>query len=59
MAVWQHDVTGERFEDDVKQKPGEEGFTRAKAEAHFKSKNFSYVGTPDWEPPAPTPTPQE
>ena len=50
MAIWQNDKTGERFDDGIIARPGEEGFTRDKAAAHFKADDFSYVGTPDWEP---------
>lgn len=52
MALWQHDTTAARFDDGLTAKPGEEGFTREIAAAHFKSAAFSYVGTPNWAPPA-------
>ncbi len=52
MALWQHDQSGDRFDDGLTAKPGEESFTREPAEAHFGDKNFSYMGTPNWAPPA-------
>lgn len=53
MALWMHDKTGEQFDDALTAKPGEAGFTRDVAFAHFKDKNFSYMGTPNWAAPAP------
>jgi len=51
MALWQHDESGERFDDGLTAQPGEEGFTRELAQAHFGTDRFSYVGTPNWVPP--------
>ncbi|MBN9144123.1 MULTISPECIES: hypothetical protein [unclassified Novosphingobium] len=54
MAIWQNDANGERFDDGAALLPGEEGFSRAGAEAHFGADvDFSYVGTPNWAPAAP------
>lgn len=50
MAIWSKDSDGERFDDGQTSLPGEEGFTRDLAEAHFGTKLFSYVGTPNWQP---------
>lgn len=55
MALWQHDKSGEQFDDGGTTRPGEEGFTRELAEAHFGDKAFSYKGTPNWTPPAEEP----
>lgn len=52
MALWMSDKTGEQWDDGERLKPGDEGFTRAAATAHFKDDTFSYVGTPNWESPA-------
>lgn len=46
MALWQHDDTGERFDDGLDLFPGEEGFTRELAEAHFGNPRFSLVSNP-------------
>ena len=46
MALWKHDTTHETYDDGGTCQPGEEGFTRELAEAHFGDKNFSFVGTP-------------
>lgn len=51
MAIWQDDKTGERHDDGEALRPGDEGFSRELAEAHFGHKDFSYVGTPNWVPP--------
>jgi hypothetical protein len=56
MALWKHDNTHETWDDRLTAKPGEDGFTRERAEAHFGDKNFSYMGTPNWAPP-PEPEP--
>lgn len=53
MALWMHDITHKQWDDGLKAKPGEEGFTRELAEQHFGDKDFSYCGTPNWEAPAP------
>lgn len=52
MALWMNDNTGEQWDDGERLKPGDEGFSRDLAAAHFKDGAFSYVGTPNWEPPA-------
>lgn len=52
MAIWQHDKTGARFDDGLAALPGEEGFTRDVATAHYGNSAFSYVSTPGWEPEA-------
>lgn len=52
MAIWQDDKSGDRHDDGQALLPGEAGFTRELAEKHFGHKNFSYVGTPNWAPPA-------
>lgn len=49
MAIWR-DLKGNEFNDGLKEKPGEEGFTRELASAFFKNEVFNYVGTPDWVP---------
>lgn len=52
MAIWQNDADGERFDDGAALRPGEDGFSRAAAEAHFgDGVAFSYVGTPNWVAP--------
>lgn len=51
MAQWKHDKTHEVFDDGLRSKPGEEDFTREVAENHYGNKNFSYMGTPNWQPP--------
>lgn len=56
MSTFRSDITGEEFNDGVVARPGDEEFTREIAEKHFGHKNFSYVGTPEWQPPEP---PQE
>ncbi|MGX9144970.1 hypothetical protein [Mesorhizobium sp. 128a] len=50
MALWMSDRTGEQWDDGAKLKPGDDGFTRDLATAHFNDNAFSYVGTPNWEP---------
>jgi len=52
MAIWRldSDTTGEVFDDGLPLMPGDPGFTRARAEAHFGTPAFSWVGTPDWWP---------
>lgn len=51
MALWQHDITGDRFDDGATLRPGEDGFTREMAQAHFGADApFSYIGTPNWAP---------
>ena len=52
MAVWVNGY-GEQFDDELTFLPGEEGFTRARAKKHFKTDDFNYVGTPNWQPPEP------
>lgn len=49
MAIWQHDETGERFDDGLGLYPGDDGFTRSLAEAHFGNPRFSFVSTPSWD----------
>jgi hypothetical protein len=53
MAIWRRDddTIGELFDDGLDLKPGEDGFTRSVAKAHFGTNAFSYVGTPDWQSP--------
>jgi hypothetical protein len=50
MAIWRRDddTKGDLFDDGL-DSPGEDGFTRSLAQAHFGTKAFSYVGTPDWQ----------
>lgn len=53
MAVWplDDDTTGSStWNDGLKSKPGEAGFTRDLAQAHYGTPAFSYMGTPDWQP---------
>lgn len=52
MAQWKEDDGEALFDDGLTHKPGEEGFTRELAEQHFGHKEFSYMGTPNWQPPA-------
>jgi hypothetical protein len=52
MPLWKDDNADNTFDDGDTTKPGEEGFSRAKAEKQFGHKNFSYMGTPNWQPPA-------
>lgn len=52
MAQWKDDNGDATFDDGLTLKPGEEDFTRAVAEQHFKHPNFSYMGTPNWAPQA-------
>lgn len=59
MALWKDDKSDDFYDDGQTTKPGEETFTRELAEAHFGHKNFSYVGTPNWEPPKETAPPQD
>lgn len=59
MAQWKHDTTHAIWDDGQTTKPGEEGFSRDLAQAHFGNKNFSYMGTPNWQaPPEPEKVPQ-
>lgn len=52
MAIWQNDATGERFDDGAALRPGDDGFTRDLAVAHFgEGAAFSYIGTPNWVAP--------
>lgn len=51
MALFRDDKTGGDFDDGVNALPGEAEFTRDHAEQHFKHKQFSYVGTPDYVSP--------
>ncbi len=52
MAIWQNDANGERFDDGAALRPGEDGFSRDLAVAHFGADAaFSYVGTPNWTAP--------
>lgn len=53
MAIWQDDKSGERHDDGAALRPGDEGFSRELAQQHFGHTDFSYVGTPNWAPPAP------
>lgn len=50
MALWKHDVSNVVFEDEQTTQPGEPGFTREFAMAHFKDEKFSYLGTPNRQP---------
>lgn len=59
MALWKHDTTHATWDDGQTTKPGEEGFSRDLAQAHFGNKNFSYMGTPNWEPPAVADEPEQ
>lgn len=52
MALWVNDKTGERFDDGLNFKPGEDGFTKDLAVARFSPDRCSYIGTPNWQPPA-------
>lgn len=54
MAIWRRDddTKGDLFDDGMDLKPGEEGFTRSLAQAHFGTNAFSYIGTPDWQVPS-------
>jgi hypothetical protein len=52
MALWKDDNGDDTFDDGLQLKPGEPGFTRDLAEAHFGHTEFSYMGTPNWAPPA-------
>jgi len=49
MAIWRldSDTTGEVFDDGLPFMPGDEGFTRERAQAHFGTPAFSWIGTPD------------
>lgn len=51
MGLWRNDATGDTFDDGLKLLPGEDGFTRDLALAHFDGADFSFVGTPNWAPP--------
>jgi hypothetical protein len=51
MALWVSDIDGKQFDDGLTFKPGEDGFTRDIAAAHYANNAFSYVGTPNWQPP--------
>lgn len=46
MALWSNDK-GEQFDDGLAFEPGEEGFTRDIAAAHFGDASFNYLGTPN------------
>lgn len=67
MAQWMDDESHVVFDDGQASKPGEPGFSRDAAKAHFKHDKFSYLGTPNWQPPvvvepgyvAPEPQPDE
>lgn len=62
MAVWilDADTTGESIWDDgLTFKPGEDGFTRDLALAHYGTPAFSYMGTPNWVPPPPPEEPED
>ena len=50
MALWLNAETGEQFDDGLTFRPGEDGFTRALAAAHFGASPFDYLGTPNWLP---------
>jgi hypothetical protein len=54
MALWKDDNGDETWDDGQTTKPGEVGFTRGLAEAHFGHNGFSYMGTPNWAPPVDT-----
>lgn len=47
MALWQHDTTGERWDDGLTKVPGDADFSRALALAHYGNPKFSYLGTPN------------
>lgn len=49
MAIWRldSDTTGAVFDDGLPFMPGDEGFTRERAQTHFGTPAFSWVGTPD------------
>lgn len=47
MALW-IDRNGEQFDDGDILRPGEDGFSRDKAHAHFGGDDFDYLGTPNW-----------
>lgn len=51
MGIFRADKDGKEFDDGINAVPGDPGFTRDLAEAHFGSKEFSYVGTPTYENP--------
>lgn len=51
MALFRDGKTGVDFDDGINALPGEAEFTRDYAEQHFKHKQFSYVGTPDYVSP--------
>jgi hypothetical protein len=57
MALWQIinpvKPDEEQWDDGLKAKPGEPTFTTETVEAYAGPKNFNYIGTPNWEPPAP------
>lgn len=51
MGIFRLDKDGKEFDDGINAVPGDPEFTRDLAEAHFGSKDFSYVGTPAYENP--------
>lgn len=58
MALWQildkdGNPTGLPWDDGDRAKPGEDGFSPDKVKKHAKGAGFNYIGTPNWEPPAP------
>lgn len=56
MALWQIIKPGKgmqaQWDDGLRAKPGEPDFSADKIKAYAGEKNFNYIGTPNWEPPA-------
>ncbi len=49
MALWQlDDISAKQFDDGLKFRPDEDGFTRDIAAKYYKTEKFTYIGTPNW-----------